>query len=192
MGFEIIDDRSDRFYSVAVFGRSDEPEIKVSVFPRSLSIFWKAPLPQNALEEAWKQTRLCLVLAKCKPIKGTPEPRAKIFRTVQDIQQFVVESTRRQLGASITMKVKVENETMKPVTLYLAVDIRDSSTGDIGFDLNRTSWEQPQIRQLILNMFRRSFADGEVTQCEMDDLSARISQLARPQKNRTAASASGG
>jgi hypothetical protein len=193
MGFEIIDSLSqaDRFYSVAVYGRSDEAEIKVSVFSRSLSIFWKAALPQSALEDAWKQTRLSLVVAKCEPVvvRKITEPKARTVKTVQAVQQFVVDSTSRHLGALITMKVKVENDTTKPITLYLVADLRDSSADEIGFDLNRKSWEQPQIRQFILNMFGSSFVHGEVTQCEIDDLTAKISQMARPQKNRKAASA---
>jgi hypothetical protein len=124
MGFEIIDSlsQSDRFYSVAVFGRSDEPKIKVSVFPRSLSVFWKAALPRNALEDAWKKTRLNLVDAKCEPvvIRKLPKPKIRTVKTVQAVQQFVVDCTSRQLGALIAMKVKVENETTKPITLHLA------------------------------------------------------------------------
>ncbi len=193
MGFEIIDNLSqaDRFYSVAVFGRSDEPEIKVSVFHRSLSVFWKATLPHSALEDSWKQTRLSLVSAKCKPvvIREFPEPAAKTVKTVQAVQQFVFNRTSRHVGASITMKVEVEKETTKPTTLHLVADLRDSSADEIGFNLNRKSWEQPQIRQFILNMFRKTFVHGKVTQREIDDLTAIISQMARPQKNRKAASA---
>lgn len=192
MGFEIIDSLSqaDRSYSVAVLGRRNEPQIKISVFPRSLSFFWKATLPKNALEDAWKQTGLSLILAKCEPlVLRDPEPAAKMVRTVQAIQQFVVSSTNRRLGASIAMKVEVENETTRPITFHLVVSLRDSSTDEMGFDLNRKSWEQPQIRQFILNMFRSTFVHGEVTQCEMDDLTATISRMARPQKHRKAASA---
>ena len=81
------------------------------------------------------------------------------------------------------MKVEVENETTKPITLHLVADLRDSSADEIGFNLNRKSWEQPQIRQFILNTFRRTFVHGEVTQSEIDDLTAKISRMARPQKN---------
>ena len=193
MEFEIIDSLSqtDRSYSVAVFGRRGEPQIKISVFPRSLSVFWKAALPHNALEDAWKQTRLSLIFAKCEPvIFREPAPAAKMVRTVQAIQQFVVDSTSRRLGASIAMKVEAENETTRPITLHLVAALRGSSTDEMGFDLNRkTVWEQPQIRQFILNMFRSTFVHGEVTQCEIDDLTTKISQMARPQKNRKAASA---
>jgi len=192
MGFKIIDSLSqaDRVYNVAVFGRRDEPEIKVSVFPRSLAIFWKATLPQNVLEDAWKQTGLKLVFAKCEPVViREPVPPAKTVTTVQAIQQFVVSRTGRHVGAAVTMKVEVENETTKTIALHLVADLRDSSTDEIGFDLNRKNWEQPQVRQFILNVFRRTFVHGEVTQCEIDGLTAKISQMARPEKNRKAASA---
>ena len=187
MGLEIIENLSqtDRSYSVTVLGRRNEPQIKVSVFPRSLSFFWKAAFPQNALEDAWKQTRLSLILAKCEPLVfREPAPAAKMVRTVQAIQQFVVDSTSRRLGASVKMKVETENQTTRSITLQLVVSLRGSSTDEMGFDLNRKSWEQPQIRQLILNMFRSTFLHGEVTQCEIDDLTATICQMARPQKNR--------
>lgn len=185
MGFEIIDrlSQADRAYSVAVLGRHDEPEIKISVFLRSLSVFWKATLPSNALEDAWKQTGLTLIFGKCEPvILREPAPPAKMVRTVQAIQQFVIDSTSRRLGASIAMKVEAENETTRPMTLHLVAALHGSSTDEIGFDLKRKSWEQPQIRQFILNMFRSSFVHGEVTQREIDDLTATISRMAGPQK----------
>ena len=144
-----------------------------------MSVFWKTTLPQNALVASWKQTRLSLVVAKCEPVvaRKNSKPATKTAATVQAVQQFVVDSTSRQLGAFITMKVKAENETTKPITLHLAATLRGSSTDEIGFDLNRRSWEQPQIRQFILDMFRRSFVHGKVTQREMDDLTAAISQI---------------
>ena len=185
MGFQIIDSQADTSYSVAVLGQREKPQIKVSVFPRSLSVFWKAALPQNALEDAWDQTRLSLIFAKCEPlVLRDPEPAAKMVRTVQAIQQFVVNSTNCRLGASIAMKVEVENETTRPITFRLVVSLRGSPTDEMGFDLNRKNWEQPQIRQFILNMFRSTFVHGEVTQCEMDDLTATINRMAGPEKSR--------
>ena len=70
MGFSILDhlSQADIFYAVAVFSRSGEPQIKVSVFPRSVSIFWKATLPQKALKDAWEQSNLTLVFAECAPV----------------------------------------------------------------------------------------------------------------------------
>ena len=190
MGFRIIDSQADRSYSVIVLGRRKKPEIKISAFPRSLSVFWKAALPQNALEDAWKQTGLSLVFAKCEPvILREPAPAAKMVRTVHAIQQFVFDSTSRRLGTSVAMKVEVENETTRPITLHLVAVLRGSSADEMGFELNRKSWDQPQIRQFILNMFRSTFVHGEVTQCEMDHLTAGISRIARPQKHRKAASA---
>jgi hypothetical protein len=136
------------------------------------------------------KTSLKLVVAKCEPVViKEPVPPTKTVTTVQAIQQFVVSRTSRHVGAAVTMKVEVENETTKLITLHLVADLRDSCDDEIGFDLNRKSWEQPQIRLFILNMFRRTFVHGEITQCEMDDLTAKISQMARPQQNRKAASA---
>ena len=130
-----------------------------------------------------------MFFAKCEPIViKEPVPPAKTVTTVQAIQQFVVSRTGRHVGAAVTMKVEVENETTKPIALHLVADLRNSSADEIGVGLNRKSWEQPQIQQFILNMFRKTFVHGEVTQCEMDDLTAKISQMARPRKNRNAAS----
>ena len=195
MGFEIIDSLSqaDRSFSVIVLGRKNKPQIKISTFSRSMSVFWKAALPQGALEHAWNQARLILVVAKCEPvvIREIPEPPAKIVNTVQAIQQFVVDHTSRHLGAAITMKVKEKNETTKPITLHLVVYLRHSPDDEMGFDLSRKSWEQPQIRQFILNLLRSTFVRGNLTQCEIHDLAAKITHSARPRKDRKAASASG-
>ena len=196
MGFEIINSQHDKTHRITTtFGRTRKPEIAVESSSRSMCVLWRGSIPQGALEEAWKQTNLELVSAKCKLFLDRNNSDAnKTVNTVQAIEQLVVDNAAGQPGAITSdIRVKAENETTRPSALYLFAHLGNPLTSTTGarveFSFARKSWDRQEVQQFILNMLRKSSAVGEVTQDEVDDLAAKISQLARPKKMSKAISA---
>lgn len=202
MGFEIIDNPSTETNSgFTTLSRTDKPEfmtwspVSRNRLSRKISVFWSGALPQGALEEAWKQAGLELVSAKCRMmIDGTniKQPPAKTVRTVQAVEQFVADNAARPAFFACLMKVRPENATAKPKhsMLYFAGEPGEPSASllegkwdtDFGCRFSRKNWEQPEIRQFILNVFRKTFVDGEVTQSDIDGLTEKSASWPVPKR----------